>query len=87
MLQLGEQVAAQRDQDGEPVPDVVVVDGPSVGDLGEITIDVVGFGDDAVLGERLHVFAEPDQGGESFTVRSVEATTLCRRGVSDGRCV
>lgn len=87
MRQLGEQVAQDRAGDEPPAPDVVVVDGPSVGDLGEITVDLVGYPDDAVLGERLHVFAEPDPGGESFTVRTVESTTLCRRGVSDGLCV
>ena len=49
-------------------------------DLGEITVDVIGFPDDAQLGERLHVFAEPDPGGESFTVRSVESTTTTGPG-------
>lgn len=87
MLQLGELVADRVAGFDEPQPDVVVVDGPTVGDLGEITVDVVGFPDDSVLGERLHVFAEPDPGGEGFTVRTVESTTLCRRGVSDGLCV
>lgn len=87
MLELGQVVGSQRAGDELPEPEIVVVDGPSVGDLGEITVDVVGFPDDAVLGERLHVFAEPDPGGESFTVRTVEATTLCRRGVSEGLCV
>jgi hypothetical protein len=88
MLQLGELVADRVAGEGEPEPDVVVVDGPTVGDLGEITVDVVGFPDDSVLGERLHIFAEPDPGGESFTVRTVESTTLCRRGVTeDGLCV
>lgn len=87
MVQLGEQVAAPRAGEGEPEPRIVVVDGPSVGDLGEVTVDVLGYPDDAQLGERLHVFAEPDPGGEGFTVRSVESTTLCRRGVSDGLCV
>ena len=87
MLQLGEQVATQSAGDGEPAPDIVVVDGPTVGDLGEIVVDVIDFPDDSQLGVRLHVFAEPDPGGEGFTVRSVESTTLCRRGVSDGLCV
>lgn len=87
VLELGRVVADQRAGDELPEPDIVVVDGPSVGDLGEVTVDVVGYPDDAVLGERLHVFAEPDPGGESFTVRTVEATTLCRRGVSGGQCV
>ena len=87
MLQLAEIVADARSGDELPEPEMVVVDGPSVGDLGEVTIDLVGYPDDSVLGERLHVFAEPDEGGESFTVRTVESTTLCRRGVSAGTCV
>jgi hypothetical protein len=48
---------------------------------------VTGFADDSVLGQRLVVFAQPDEGGQSFTVRTVESTTLCRRGVADGLCV
>jgi hypothetical protein len=91
MVELGQTVAedvAGPDLDGGPPITITVVDGPSVGDLGEITVDVTGFGDDAVLGNRLVVFAEPDPGGESFTVRTVESTTLCRRGVTDdGLCV
>jgi hypothetical protein len=87
MLELGDAVAAEVAGSDEPEPDVVVVDGPTVGDLGEITVDVIGFPDDSVLGARLHVFAEPDPSGDGFTVRSVESTTLCRRGVSEGLCV
>lgn len=87
LLDLGKPVAAERAGADEPGPRIVVVAAPTVGDLGEIVLDVVGYPDDAVLGERLHVFAEPDPGGDGFTVRSVESTTLCRRGVSDGRCV
>lgn len=91
MLELGEAVAAMRivvDGSDGPVPDVVVVDGPSVGDLGEITIDIVGLPDDSGLGERLHVFATPAEDGGSFTVRTVERTVLCRRGATDdGLCL
>lgn len=86
MEALGRLVAEQRASD-EPPSRIVVVDGPSVGDLGEVTIDVIGFGDDSVGGERLHVFGEPDPSGDGFTLRSVEATLLCTRGVSDGLCV
>ena len=65
-----------------------MTDGPNVGDLGEITLDVIGMGDDSILGERLHVFGDPDPGGESFTMRTVERTLLCARGVGDdGLCV
>jgi hypothetical protein len=52
MVEIGEQVAALRAGDA-PEPDVTVVDGPTVGDLGEITVDVLGFADDAQRGERL----------------------------------
>ncbi len=70
----------------EPRSEVTIVDGPTVGDLGEVTVDVIGIGDDSVGGYRLHVFAEA--GPDSFTVRSVEQTTMCSRGVSDtGLCV
>lgn len=86
MVQLGEEVA--RDVAGEDADavSIVVVDGPTVGDLGEITVDITGYRDDSVLGERLRIFAV-EEGGESFRLRTIEATTLCRRGVSDGLCV
>jgi hypothetical protein len=87
MVEIGEQVAALRARDA-PEPDVTVVDGPTVGDLGEITVDVLGFADDAQRGERLAVFAEPLPDGETFRTRTVEATPLCARGVTDdGLCV
>lgn len=66
---------------------VVVVVAPSVSDLGEVTYDVLGLGDDSVAGFRLHVFGQPTAGGEGFALKAVEATTLCQRGVSDGLCV
>ena len=86
LVDLGEVVAATRASE-DVEPRIVVSVGPTVGDLGEITMDVLGLADDAVAGERLHVFAEEDESGESFSLRSVEATTLCFRGVSDeGLC-
>jgi len=61
---------------------------PSVGDLGEITVDVLGLADDAQLGYRLHIFGQPTAGGEGFSLMSVEATSICGRGVTaDGLCV
>jgi uncharacterized protein YraI len=67
----------------------VVVDGPTAGDLGEVTVDVTGFGDDALTGYRLHVFGTPGEGGgDAFFLKSVESTPLCTRGVSDeGLCL
>ncbi|MDX1510337.1 MAG: SH3 domain-containing protein [Nitriliruptorales bacterium] len=69
----------------DPPSNVVIVAGPNVGDVGEITVDVVGLGDDAVKGERLAVFATPTDSG--FTLMSVEMTLLCDRGVDSGLCV
>jgi hypothetical protein len=88
MLDLGQAVAEARGGTDEPVPSSVVVDEPVVGDLGEVTVDLTGYGDDAQLGERLHVFGTPDPSGEAFRLRSVEAQALCRRGVTpEGLCV
>jgi hypothetical protein len=87
MAEVGQAVARRRASE-EPPSKIVVVEEPTVGDLGEITVDVIGLGDDSVGGERLKVFAQPDARRESFTVRSVEATTFCSRGVTgDRRCV
>ena len=87
MLDLGMIVAAERSFD-DPPSRVVVSVAPTVGDLGEITIDVVGVPDDAVEGERLHIFGQPLESGEGFSLKSVEATVMCRRGVTeDGLCV
>jgi len=61
---------------------------PTVGDLGEVTFDVVGLLDDAQLGWRLHIFGQPTDGGEGFSLKSVEATAFCGRGVTeDGMCI
>ncbi len=59
----------------------------SVGDLGEVTYDVVGIGDDATAGFRLHVFATEDDSGDSFTLRTIERTVFCSRGLSGESCV
>lgn len=86
MLDLGLTVAdifADRDVGS----DIVVVVPPTVGDLGEVTIDVVGLGDDSVGGFRLHVFGQPTESGEAFSLMAVESTALCQRGVSDELCV
>ncbi len=58
----------------------------TIGDLGEVTYDIVGFGDDSVRGTRIHVFGEPVDDG--FALNAVEATPFCSRGVTpDGVCV
>ncbi len=82
LVELAQIIADQRATQ-EPASQVVISDGPHVGDLGEVTVDVVGFGDDSVRAARLVVFAIPADDGASFTLRSVEATTYCARGVTD----
>jgi hypothetical protein len=88
MVDIAEDVAALRAPSEEgPQPTVTIVDGPEVGDVGEITVDVIGLADDSLKGERLHIIASPDASGEGFTVTTVEATALCARGVTaDGLC-
>ena len=65
---------------------IVITVAASIADLGEVTYDVIGLGDDAVYGYRLLVVGEPITDG--FSLRSVERTALCNRGVDDvGLCV
>lgn len=81
MLELGRVVAMAMASTENPVSRVTVAVAPTTsGNLAEVTYDVVGFPDDSVGGERLHVIATP---GDRFTLKTVEATTLCRRGVSN----
>jgi len=70
----------------DPPSEIVLVVAPTVGDLGEVTYDVIGLGDDAVRGLRVHVFGQPID--EAFTLDTVEETALCGRGVDpSGACV
>lgn len=69
----------------DPPSTIVMSVAPTVGDLGEVTYDVVGIGDDAQAGWRLHVFGAPD--GNGFRLKSVEATALCSRGLGGEVCV
>lgn len=86
MEKLGEVVAGTYEPIERPLR-VRMSGEPSVGDLGEVIFDVVGFPDDAVAGVRLHVFGQPTESG-TFSLKTVEALTLCRRGVTDdGLCV
>lgn len=85
MVELGELVA-DTFASTDPPSTITMVVAPTVGDLGEVTYDVVGLGDDSVRGVRLHIFGTP--GDEGFGLKSVEVTTLCGRGVTeDGLCV
>lgn len=84
MLELG-MLVARAGASEDPPSDIVMSAAPTVGDLGKVTYDVIGLGDDAVYGVRLRVFGQPT--AEGFSLKAVEATLLCGRGVTDeGLC-
>ncbi len=86
MLELGRIVAESMESEEDPRSEIVLTAAPVVGDLGEVTYDVIGLGDDAVRGLRVHVFGQPED--EAFILKTVEMTTLCGRGVTeDGFCI
>lgn len=87
MLDLG-LIVAEAEASDDPPSRIRMTVAPTVGDLGEVTFEVVGLGDDALFGLRLHVFGQPDESGEGFSLKSVETTALCGRGVTEsGLCV
>lgn len=78
MTELGALVAdTVVDEDSSEPTTVTLTVAESVGDLGEVTYDVVGLADDALAGLRLHVFGQPDDSGGGFSLGSVEATEFC----------
>ncbi len=82
-------VVAEAVASDDPPSRIVVSGAPVIGDLAEITVDVLGLPDDAVRGFRLQVFAQQDSDSGSFVLKSVESTTICdsHRGVSEeGLC-
>lgn len=89
MLDLGRVVAESIPVDPDVPSDIVMSVAPTVGDLGEVTYDVIGLGDDSLEGVRLHVFGTPSESLEGFVLKTVESTDLCSafRGLtSDGLC-
>lgn len=78
-------LVAEQFASTDPPSRITMTAPASTGDLGEVTYDVIGLGDDSVGGFRLHVFGSPD--GSGFTLKSVERTVMCLRGVTDGLCV
>ncbi len=85
MAQMGELVASGF-ASTEPQSRVVQSVAPTSGDLHEVTYDVIGVGDDSVAGYRLHIFATPNGDG-TFTLKTIERTTFCGRGLSGELCV
>ena len=86
MEELGEIIAANVASE-DPPSQIVRSVGASVGDLGEVTYDVIGLGDDALAGYRLHIFALDEGSSGTFEVTSIERTTFCTRGLSGEACV
>jgi hypothetical protein len=82
--EIGAIVLDVRSRFADPKPSGIVIDGPTTGDVSEITYDLIGFGDDSVIGERLHLFIVQDDGAEPLGLRSVEVTYLCARGPGGG---
>lgn len=86
MEELGLLVAGVFASTEDPPSRIVMTVMPTKGDVGEVTYDVIGLGDDATLGYRLHVFGQIVD--DVLGLHSVERTELCARGVTaDGLCV
>ena len=85
MDELGRMVA-ETHATTEPQSRIVMSVAGTSGDLGEVTYDVIGIGDDSVYGYRLHVFGEYEP--DAFRLRNVERTAMCLRGIDeDELCV
>ncbi len=83
--QIGDIVVEARTRFVDGDLSVVIVDGPHRGDLNELTYDVIGFHDDSVRGERLHLFITPPEVADGpMTLKSVEVTFICARGAGQG---
>lgn len=78
MLELG-LIVAESFLTEAPDATLIMSAAPTVGDLGEVTYDIVGSGDDSVGGSRIHVFGQPADGG--FSLDAVEGTPFCSRGL------
>lgn len=86
MVDVG-RIVAETFASADPVSEITMTAPPTGSDTAEVTYDVIGLGDDSVLGFRVRVLAEVDEGGEAFRLTRVESTLLCARGLSEGICV
>lgn len=85
MEQLG-QIVADLVASVDPPSRIVQSVESSVGDLGEVTYDVIGLGDDSLAGYRLHIFGV-QEGSPDFLLTSIERTVFCSRGLAGELCV
>lgn len=86
MEELGEIIAANLASE-DPPSRIVRSVAASVGDLGEVTYDVIGLGDDALAGYRLHIFARDEGSSGTFEVTTIERTIFCSRGLRGESCI
>ncbi len=77
-------VAFGEGQEGPPMT-ATVIDGPTEGDLDQVTIDLLGYADDSVRGDRLMVFIMNE--GGTAAIKSIEATVICQRGSDGAYCL
>ena len=82
---LGRAVAALSDPDGSTSR--IRVSAPGViSDHADVTVDVVGLADDAVLGYRIHVFATRLPDDSAYALTRADRTVICAWGVDNGVC-
>lgn len=80
-----EAVVHQWTEGRAPSTTVITVDGPTEGDPAQVVLDAIGYGDDALAGERFTVTVVTAKDG--YTVQRVQTTLLCMRGLSEGLCL
>lgn len=81
-------IAAVRGSDG-PEPTVTYVTDPDIGSgQQDVVIDIVGYGDDALKGERFTLtVTDATSSGSGVGLVGAEATIICSRGLSGDACV
>lgn len=78
-------VIAESMASEDPPSTITMTVAPTAGKPAEVTYDVLGLGDDSLLGYRLVISAERDPGQDRVVLKSVERTILCMRGVTGDR--
>ncbi|MEL7157140.1 MAG: hypothetical protein AAFN30_11125 [Actinomycetota bacterium] len=81
-------IASVRGSDG-PEPRVTYVTDPDAGSgRREVVVDIIGYGDDALKGERFTLtVTDAGDAGDGVRLIAAEATLICGRGVSGEACV
>lgn len=86
IVNLIDTIVAQRSAESTTATSVTVAE--TYDDSGaDVTIDILGFQDDSVAGERLRIIAGPSDRGAGYELISLDVTPLCSRGVSEGLCL